>query len=60
MRNRHLAEWRFLLFTMIVTVNRPICSVIRMGLTPFREVWLTACRCAAPGSRKNHIYSTKM
>nr|DAI95289.1 MAG TPA: hypothetical protein [Bacteriophage sp.] len=50
-RNRHLAEWRFLLFTIIVTVNRPICSVIRMGLTPFREVWLTACRCAAPVDR---------
>nr|DAU59776.1 MAG TPA: hypothetical protein [Caudoviricetes sp.] len=22
-----------------------------MGLTPFREVWLTACRCAAPVDR---------
>ncbi len=29
-----MAEWRFLLFTMIVTVNRQICNVIRMGLTP--------------------------
>nr|DAW87948.1 MAG TPA: hypothetical protein [Bacteriophage sp.] len=34
-RNRHLAEWRFLLFTIIVTVNRPICSVIRMASPPF-------------------------
>ena len=42
-RNRHLAEWRFLLFrTMIVTVKAPICNVIRMSLTPFRVVWLTA------------------
>ena len=29
-RNRHLPEWRFLLFTIIVTVNRPICNVIRI------------------------------
>ncbi len=29
-RNRHLPEWRFLHFTTIVTVNRPICSVIRI------------------------------
>ena len=35
LRNRHLAEWRFLLFTMIVTVNRPRCSVIRMVSPPF-------------------------
>ncbi len=33
--NRHLAEWRFLLFTMIVTVKGPTCNVIRIGLTPF-------------------------
>ena len=47
-RNRHLAEWRFLLFTIIVTVYRPICKVIRMRLTPFRVVWPTACRsCSA-------------
>lgn len=47
-RNRHLAEWRFLLFTMIVTVKAPICNVIRMSLTPFRVVWPTACRsCSA-------------
>ena len=39
-RNRHLAEWRFLLFTMIVTVKGPTCSVIRIGLTPFRRSWL--------------------
>ena len=34
--NRHLAEWRFLLFTMIVTVKGPICNVIRMASPPFR------------------------
>ena len=38
LRNRHLAEWRFLLFTMIVTVNRPICNVIRISNTPFAGV----------------------
>ena len=35
-RNRHRAGWRFLRFTMIVTVKGPICSVIRMSSTPFR------------------------
>ena len=36
-RNRHLAEWRFLLFTVIVMVKLPICTVNVMGtmLTPF-------------------------
>ena len=34
LRNRHLAEWRFLLFTMIVTVKGPICNVIRMASPP--------------------------
>ena len=29
-RNRHLPEWRFLLFTIIVTVKAPICNVIRI------------------------------
>nr|DAI10277.1 MAG TPA: Bradykinin [Caudoviricetes sp.] len=29
-------------------MKAPICNVIRMGLTPFRGVWLTACRCATP------------
>jgi len=29
---------------MIVTVNRPICKVIRMSLTPSRVAWPTACR----------------
>ena len=29
-RNRHWSEWRFLHFTTIVTVNRPICNVIRI------------------------------
>ena len=32
--NRHLAEWRFLLFTIIVTVKEPICKVIRMVSPP--------------------------
>ena len=38
-RNRHFAEWRFLLFTIIVTVNRPICNVIRIGVTSSRRMW---------------------
>lgn len=29
---------------MIVTVKAPICNVIRMGLTPFPGMWLTARR----------------
>jgi hypothetical protein len=33
-RNRHLPEWRFLRFTMIVTVKAPICSVIRTASPP--------------------------
>ena len=45
-RNRHLAEWRFLRFLMIiVTVKLPMCIVIRMVSPPLREVWPTACRC---------------
>ena len=36
-KDRHLAEWRSLLFTMIVTVNRPICNVIRIAPPPFRD-----------------------
>ena len=37
LRNRHLAEWRFLLFTVIVMVKLPICTVKVIGtmLTPF-------------------------
>ena len=35
LRNRHLREWRFLLFTIIVTVNCPIWSVIRIKSPPF-------------------------
>lgn len=31
-----LAEWRFLLLTMIVTVNCPMWNVIRIANTPFR------------------------
>ena len=31
MRNRHLAEWRFLLFTMIVTVKDPISRMVYFG-----------------------------
>ena len=46
-RNRHLAEWRFLLFTMIVTVNRPICSVIRMVSPPFGWCGRPPAACAA-------------
>ena len=37
-KDRHLAEWRSLLFTMIVTVNRPICNVIRIAPPPFGMV----------------------
>ena len=33
-KNRHRAGWRFLRFTMIVTVNAPICNVIRMASPP--------------------------
>ena len=36
MRNRHLAEWRFSrFFIIIVTVKEPICKVIRMVSPPF-------------------------
>ena len=52
-RNRHLAEWRFLLFTMIVTVKAPICNVIRMSLTPFRVVWPTAYRILQRQTKNN-------
>ena len=40
-----------MLFTVIVTVNLPICNVIVIGicLTPFRVVWLTASPLAASG-----------
>lgn len=43
-RNRHLAEWRFLLFTLTVTVQNRTwkVNVIGMTITPFRVVWLTA------------------
>ena len=55
-RNRHRAGWRFLRFTMIVTVNGPICKVIRMRLTPFRVVWPTACRsCSAWRNYSNFL-----
>ena len=33
-----MAEWRFLLFTMTVTVKGPICTVIRMASPPFGSV----------------------
>ena len=36
--NRHLAEWRLLLFTTMVTVNLPICNVIRIGITSSQRV----------------------
>ncbi len=32
-----MAEWRLLLFTIIVTVYLPICNVIRISVTPFQE-----------------------
>ena len=35
LRNRHLAKWRFLRFTVAVTVNYPICRVIRIYVHPF-------------------------
>ena len=49
-KNRHPARWRFVLLTISVIVYLPICnvSVIGMRLTPFAEVWLTACRYTAP------------
>ena len=45
-RNRHLAEWRFLLFTVIVMVKLPICTVKVMGICspPLR-------RCSQPPIR---------
>ena len=41
-RNRHLPGWRFLRFTMIVTVNCPICNVIRIYTPPFEGCSETA------------------
>ena len=40
-RNRHLAEWRFLLFIRIVNVYPKIWNVTVIGIehTPFRVVW---------------------
>ncbi len=46
-RNRHRSGWRFLLFTMIVTVNGPICNVIRTASPPFRERSQPPASCAA-------------
>ena len=46
-RNRHLAEWRFLLFTIIVTVKEPICKVIRMVSPPFGWCGRPPAVCAA-------------
>ncbi len=43
-RNRHRAGWRFLRFTIMVTVKEPICKVIRMRFTSFREGPRTAYR----------------
>ena len=42
--NRHLAEWRLSRFTMIITVNRPICNVIRMDITSFRSMMANRLR----------------
>ena len=47
LRNRHLAEWRFLLFTIIVTVKEPICKVIRMVSPPFGWCGRPPAVCAA-------------
>ena len=38
LRNRHLAEWRFLLFTIIVTVKSLIWNVIRIVSPPLGDV----------------------
>ncbi len=38
LNNRHLAEWRLLFFTIMVTVYLPICNVIRISFTPFRGI----------------------
>ena len=46
-RNRHLAEWRFLLFTIIVTVKEPICKVIRMVSPPSGWCGRPPAVCAA-------------
>ena len=47
-RNRHLAEWRFLLFfIMIVTVKEPICKVIRMVSPPSGWCGRPPAVCAA-------------
>ena len=42
-RNRHLAEWRFLLFTVIVMVKLPICTVKVIGM-----VSTSLRRCSQP------------
>ena len=48
MRNRHRAGWRFLLFTVIVTVYRPIWNVIRMQPHLLSEGASRPLPCAAP------------
>ena len=47
-RNRHLAEWRFSrFFIIIVTVKEPICKVIRMVSPPFGWCGRPPAVCAA-------------
>ena len=40
-QNRHLAEWRFCFFILIVTVSPKTCNVkiIGIGVTSFRREW---------------------
>ena len=46
--NRHLAEWRFSrFFIIIVTVKEPICKVIRMVSPPFGWCGRPPAVCAA-------------
>ena len=58
LNNRHWAEWRLLLFTMIVTVKRPICKVIRMLVTSFREMMANRLCCSSASLYSyEHFYS---
>ena len=49
-KSRHCAEWRLLrFFTMIVTVNAPICNVIRTANHPLSGMCQAAFSCIASG-----------
>ena len=53
--NRHLAEWRFSrFFIIIVTVKEPICKVIRMVSPPFGWCGRPPAVCAASSKRLYH------